>query len=49
MIRRWPDVSDVIPANEHTNYGFHVNSENFWSVQFCFVKKEDQFKQKLLI
>ena len=51
MIRRCLDVSDVVPANEHTqyaNFGLHVNFWDFWSMPFCNMIKKDRFNQKLL-
>ena len=49
MIKLYHDVSDVIHMNEHkkhVNCGLHVIFWNFLLMLFCFMMKNDNFKQK---
>ena len=52
MIKFCLDVSDVIHANEHTEFANSGLHTNFWKLgltPFCFVIRKDCFKQKLLL
>ena len=42
MIKLYLDISDVIHANERTKYAA-------CGMQFCFMMKKDNFKQKLFV
>ena len=42
MIKLYLDISDVIHANEGTKYAA-------CGMQFCFMMKKDNFKQKLFV
>ena len=41
--------ASFMEKTRHANCGLHANFGNFLLMQFCFMRKKDHFKQKLLL